>query len=366
MVVLNSSDNLYLDNPMITKRYGDIAAGHDSNSFDLMRHAAAFFVLFSHHFAFYGLEEPLVFGVTKLGTFAVIVFFSISGYLITQSYIRTERLASYVKKRALRIFPALIICSFVMTIFFCGIFGKLPAIEYLTSFEALKNLLMFPLFGAHATPAQINFFGENFIHEGALNGSLWTLFFELFDYALVVLFINNKKFPLLGMVILLLGSTSVQVMISNGMHGGYYIDRSTILTIPFSIGAILLLTKTYWFRKWISVALIATAIILILLSNKADERSILFFIAIPILTIIIGTHVKESIIKGRFDISYGIYIYAYPVQQIVVNKTNLGFWPSMIVSAIITISLAASSWVFVESKFLKRKSRLHDNDRARA
>ena len=167
------------------------------------------------------------------------------------------------------------------------------------------------------------------------------------------------------MVILLLGSTSVQVMISNGMHGGYYIDRSTILTIPFSIGAILLLTKTYWFRKWISVALIATAIILILLSNKADERSILFFIAIPILTIIIGTHVKESI-KGRFDISYGIYIYAYPVQQIVVNKTNLGFWSSMIVSAIITISLAACSWVFVESKFLKRKSRLHDNNRARA
>ncbi|WP_375540924.1 acyltransferase family protein [Klebsiella pneumoniae] len=72
--------------------------------------------MISHHFALNGLPEPKIFGSTKLGTLAVIIFFSISGYLITSSFINSKTTISYIKKRVLRIFPGLIACSFIMTL----------------------------------------------------------------------------------------------------------------------------------------------------------------------------------------------------------------------------------------------------------
>lgn len=59
---------------MFPAKTPDSSASHSSNIFDIIRLLAALCVMFSHHFAFSGLPEPKVFGVTKLGTFSVIVF----------------------------------------------------------------------------------------------------------------------------------------------------------------------------------------------------------------------------------------------------------------------------------------------------
>ncbi|MGP1190250.1 acyltransferase, partial [Serratia sp. CY54781] len=58
----------------------------------------------------------------------------------------------------------------------------------------------------------------------------------------------------------------------------------------------------------------------------------------------------------RFDYSYGVYIYAFPVQQIVINHTSLGFYSSMLFSALMTLLLGALSWHLVERRFLRKKA----------
>ena len=70
VIDLRSSDFPYINMELNMSR---------NNCFDVARHIAAIAVIFSHHFAFNGLPEPKVLGITKLGTFAVLVFFSISG-----------------------------------------------------------------------------------------------------------------------------------------------------------------------------------------------------------------------------------------------------------------------------------------------
>ncbi|NBA98219.1 acyltransferase [Pseudomonas sp. R5(2019)] len=332
---------------------------HNSNIFDILRHIAALAVLFSHHFALNGLDEPKAFGVAKLGALSVVVFFSISGFLITQSYLRASSSIDYFKKRARRIFPALILCSFIMTAFVCTIFGSGEWSSYLLSKDAIYNFLHLSSLGSSATPEQMNYFSSTYIRKDALNGSLWTLFFEFFDYILIALFLFNKSRPIISLTVLLAGSILLQLAVQAGLTSNYWIDRSTILTIPFAIGGLLFITKKYWHNRKISLLLFALGVTGIMLAQPDDERSIIFFSSISILTIIIGSSFKDIIINGRFDISYGIYIYAYPTQQIMVNETGLGFWTSLAASALITVLLANMSWFFVEKKFIKKTIKTH-------
>lgn len=341
----------------------ETSPAHNSNAFDVIRHLAAISVLFSHHFALSNLPEPKAFGVTKLGTFAVIVFFAISGYLITNSYLRTSSIRSYFEKRILRIFPALITCAFILTFIIRATFGTSPPINYIFSFDSLKNFIYFSFFGAHAHPDQTNYFASDYIYPDTLDGSLWTLFFEFFDYIMIVIFINNKKRPVTGLSILLIGSILIQALITLGLPSNYYIDRATILTIPFALGGILLLTKEYWYGNKTSLVMILLAVIGILLSNHSNERSISFFLSIPVLVIVLGSHFKDRIINGRFDFSYGIYIYAFPIQQIVINNFGFDFMESMIASALLTLTMSVSSWYFVEKRFIKKKKYIISSSR---
>ena len=82
------------------------------NSFDLLRLVAAVMVLISHSFPLVGEAEPELAGVS-LGGFGVIVFFAISGYLVTRSWAYDQRLTAFAAKRGLRLLPALAVCVLV-------------------------------------------------------------------------------------------------------------------------------------------------------------------------------------------------------------------------------------------------------------
>src|SRR5947208_13628430 len=82
------------------------------NNFDLLRLFAALSVIFSHAFLLAENSQdhdPLMLvtgGPAILGLAGVFVFFTISGYLITQSFETTASPLLFVCKRALRLFPA--------------------------------------------------------------------------------------------------------------------------------------------------------------------------------------------------------------------------------------------------------------------
>lgn len=89
-----------------------------ANNYDFMRIVAALAVIVSHQFALFGLPEPLVLQYQTLGGFGVLVFFSISGYLVGNSWDADPSLWRFAAKRMLRIWPAYIlvvlICIFVV------------------------------------------------------------------------------------------------------------------------------------------------------------------------------------------------------------------------------------------------------------
>ncbi len=84
-----------------------------NNSFDVVRLIAALSVLICHFYGMAGRGDPLdgFWGTDEdLGGFAVLIFFGISGYLITESILKGASFRFYVTSRLLRIYPALLVC----------------------------------------------------------------------------------------------------------------------------------------------------------------------------------------------------------------------------------------------------------------
>jgi peptidoglycan/LPS O-acetylase OafA/YrhL len=141
-----------------------------SNNFDGVRLIAALAVLFSHQFALTGRAEPALGGI-PLGSYAVFVFFAMSGYLVTASWIGDPNLARFMARRLLRIWPALAIvvttcASMAIYLDFDPPFGRMAGQEY------LYNLV----FAGFDWP----FFQANPWHQ--MNLSLWSIPYEVKCY----------------------------------------------------------------------------------------------------------------------------------------------------------------------------------------
>ena len=116
------------------------------------------------------------------------------------------------------------------------------------------------------------------------------------------------------------------------------------------------MTIDKWNNAKTKIFLLIVSVVLLKLLKGTLEIQTFGFMAITFITICAGVSIKDFIIKGRFDISYGLYIYAWPIQQIISNKTTLSFYPSILASMACTALFAFLSWHIVEKRFLKRKS----------
>ena len=88
-------------------------SGRACNSFDMVRLIAALGSRSRPLLRMAGRGDPLdgFWGTDEdLGGFAVLIFFGISGYLITESILKGASFRFYVTSRLLRIYPALLVC----------------------------------------------------------------------------------------------------------------------------------------------------------------------------------------------------------------------------------------------------------------
>ncbi|ELW9531216.1 acyltransferase [Burkholderia cenocepacia] len=141
------------------------------NNFDFLRLLAAFAVLYSHQHALVGLPEPTLGLPDSLGAFGVSIFFSISGYLIAQSWERDPNLLRFATKRVLRIWPALLVVTVLAAFVLGPIVSDLPVATYFQDplvWKYLDNLrlrMTFQLPGVFTTNPFPN----------SVNGSTWTI-----------------------------------------------------------------------------------------------------------------------------------------------------------------------------------------------
>ncbi len=330
------------------------------NSFDFLRFAAATLVLFSHSYALSGrnAEEPIVrlTGFETGGGVAVAIFFIISGYLVSGSYLNSKNWLHFFWKRALRLFPALTV-TVLLAMFVLGpLFTNIDLRDYFRSpltWNYLKNIILYPHYGLPGL------FASN-PYPNAVNGSLWTLPVEFAMYLLVFAF-GLTRF-LSTRFILYIVLVFVLCYVKATEISKYVLLGIIPLIHFFKLGAYFFAgSAMYLFKRKISLRndVFFCLIVLVAASFHTPYGPIVLQLALPYLVIHFA-YIKIGRLHnfGRFgDFSYGIYVFAFPVQQIIMNSygSGIGIPAFIAMSFCITLILAILSWHFVENPALKLK-----------
>lgn len=157
---------------------------HRQNNFDALRLLAAFFVLYSHQHAFMGIPEPMVFGSMTWGTLGVMIFFSISGFLVSRSWQQDPHAGRFLARRFLRVWPGLAVFTIVTALVLGPIATEWKIRDYFLGaefFEFFENLKLVTV--RTYLPGVF----ENNTFPRAVAGSIWTIPIEVRLYMLLAL-----------------------------------------------------------------------------------------------------------------------------------------------------------------------------------
>ena len=331
-----------------------------NRNLDLIRLIAAILVMFSHSYPLAGraIEEPFLwtFGHTG-GDIALCTFFVISGYLIAASYIRSQSALEYAWKRCLRIFPALffaVVFSIALGAFLTPLdFGSYIVHEQTIAY--LRNIFL---------DIQYNLplvFAQN-LFPNAVNGSLWTLPVEVFMYAMILAMgvagILSARFSVIAAGLCILGVLAVR---NADLAHPYIVLGAAELSVALRLAASFFIGAALYFHKERiryhgGIALLFVAIIFF---TKFTPPSLyLYALLLPYIILYLASVNIPWLdnITRHGDFSYGIYIYAFPVQQLLVHWSNNSISVTMLFigSLAITLPIAVLSWKFVEEPALRQ------------
>lgn len=336
----------------------DRAKGRDNN-LNLIRAVAAMAVLVSHAVPIAlgtAVPEPLEarFGIA-LGTFAVYVFFVISGFLITASFQRSSSHLSFLLARVLRLVPALFISLVLVT------YGMGPLVSILGVREYLTLIEPFVFFIKNLTLISIEYYLPGvFVDNPVSNvvGSILTLRHEVAAYMLVFAIGMLGGFTTrLRATVALLAAIAIQVaLVQSGMALPSLLDQFLDLVSPFLVGSLLYVWRDRVPLLW-PLALVA-AVVLWMFGGKAGISYWIMMLSMSYLVMWLA-YVPGGILRAYNrvgDYSYGIYIYAFPVQGLMVHLLGpQSMWENVLYSTPPTLILSILSWHLVEQPSMAAK-----------
>lgn len=341
--------------------FSDLINGKNNN-FDFIRFIAATLVIFSHAFPLTGnvdLLSSFSNGQTNIGHLSVVIFFVISGYFITQSFVYSNSLIKYMKARVLRIFPALFI-ALLFTVFVIGaLVTSIPFNEYIRNIETynyLKAIFLYPMYWN--LPGVF----ENNPFPNSVNGSLWSIPFEFMFYIFVailgVLFLIRKKVVTTIFVLLCALVFFDYWPFSNTHFWGLEIKQILELLLYFCSGMMVFLYKEKIVYSNF-LAMLSIVILYLSIYFNGFNEFFVFFGTYLIFYFGYNQKIKTWEFYKYGDFSYGIYIYAFPIQQATVYYFNGNMSPylNFIISFIIALLLSIISWYLVENNALKLKNK---------
>ncbi|HEY3347065.1 MAG TPA: acyltransferase, partial [Nitrospirota bacterium] len=275
------------------------------------------------------------------------IFFITSGFLIIRSRLTSPNVIIYLKNRFLRIAPA-----FTVSVLFCILIigplaSNLSISDYLHNFLSSRHL-----------PAA---FQTNHI-PNMLNGSLWTLKVEFIAYLLIAVlcFMDVSRIgPAIIILLVLLLSVDLVYFerpdVAQVKVWSINLNQSTGCLIYFLAGSLF-----YLYRETVPMDkyfFMATLLLVFILQRTAYWHSAGY----PFLTYSVLYFAYSKIPLNNFgrygDFSYGMYIFAFPVQQ-----TILYYWPNRLTNSSffaiafsMTLVIALLSWHLIEKPSLKMK-----------
>ncbi|MCC2308742.1 acyltransferase family protein [Cellulomonas chengniuliangii] len=332
-----------------------------NNSLNLIRLVLAALVLVAHAYYIAGRGVGPHLDGENIGGWAVFGFFAISGYLITASR-WSNSLGAYLVHRIARIYPAFLVCLVVTVCVFAPIgflaqHGSLSG--YLTTgttpgaYLSLNATLKMNAYDVAATPAAVPY-------PGAWNGSLWSLYYEFLCYLVIAaLAVSSwvRRSPwgvALAFAVSVAGHAAMPRMLV--LVGGHADVQLLFKLLPLFLGGALvqrLRAHLPLKASWAAIALVVVAGAVWLLDGWGAQLTAPL-IAYAILWV--ATVVPSPALIRTHDISYGVYIYAFPVQQLLamagVHEWGLAAYD--VIALACTVPLAAASWLLVERPVMRR------------
>lgn len=347
-----------------------------ANNFHLIRFLAAVLVIFGHSYPLAGYDKPdyiqeLTGGLLPAAHIGVCIFFSLSGYLIAKSLAASNNYFHFFIKRLVRILPGLIV-AILFTAFVIGpLATTLSLSAYFTNhetYEYLKAVKMYPQY-SDSLPGVFKKLPIKLV-----NGSLWTLAYEVTCYAgLLAAHLLFRKFLKYALLILLLVT-----------WGSFFYWHEYLLTyytpiriihlswinlldfgLYFLMGSILFYFKDQIvYNKYILFILFLVFLLSYLLSailkvTPLESIGWIRYVFLPYAVLFFGFQKGWLNNFGRSgDISYGLYIYSFPLQQLIVlfyGPEIISITEMFLYSLVLTLPIAWLSWHFVEAPSLQLK-----------
>lgn len=338
-----------------------VCAENRDNHFNLLRALAASAVFVAHGVGYAGGSEALGLraGIGEaLGRTAVEVFFAISGFLVTASLVERGSVAEYARARVRRIYPALWVLIPLSVLVAGPLLTELSVGAYLRDGATWRYLLQGLTLVAGVAQELPGVFAQS-VYPSTFNGPLWTLPIELWLYiALAVLWLAARglapraprafAYGVLGVAL----ATGAWVLAAQG--GWLPLHRGARLVFLFFTGA-----ACYVFRARIRLSAAVALGLVGVLGGLALVSPVLFragYLCSVVYLVLCLAYLPGGplLAFNRLgDYSYGIYIYAFPLQQataLLLPTAPLGLL--LAVSAGATLLCAVASWHGVEKRAL--------------
>jgi peptidoglycan/LPS O-acetylase OafA/YrhL len=332
--------------------------GSRENRIDQLRLAAALAVVLGHSWyialgreAHVPLQNLTLFGFHSL---AVHVFFFLSGLLVTESALRHKAApAQYLRKRALRIFPALLANAVVVPVALV-VAGAWTGVDLVDIARyALRLVTLVSVQYDHPGAYAQNPF------NGAINGSVWSLRHEIIVYLLVIgasmagALTNPRRravFLLLMLAYIVLGHLVAPIA-----KGGilFLVAEGRYVMLSFLLGVA---AHQFAARVPLHGVILLPGVILLLFAQPLESRGLA---ELAIVYLVCAGTLLLAFPRGKtrplpHDVSYGVYIYSWPIQQLMVFIAASGFGlalqpiPLFVISLFPLLIIALASWLWIE------------------
>ncbi len=331
----------------------DFAHQRDNN-YNLIRVVLALAVWLGHCFVFHRGGNTPVTEVT--GAFAVNIFFAVSGFLIAKSVCLRASITAFCRARILRIYPAAIVLSLVVVF----IIGPAVTSEEVASYFSNVKTYVFLIINSTLIILRNSLPGvfESNPISGVINGSLWTLPWEIRAYFIVGVLaffvgIHKRISTFFFVSVILLEALYTQYPWSSK----WYVEVALRFFSYFFMGVLL-----YKYRDAIALRLkyfvMSVLVMAVSYFFGIFELAALFFLPYAVFYLV---YVPAWVIRhySRLgDYSYGIYIYHSVVLQVLLYYyTSISLMLLIGLSFVVTMALAIASWHFIENPSLALKDR---------
>lgn len=285
------------------------------------------------------------------GDIAVDIFFLVSGFLVTGSYIRQKSLYKFAKARVLRVYPAFVLNVVVLALAYGLMFTTLAPNDYLhqggvwhyiTTNMKMSSNMVWTLPGVFETGGK----------TAAINGAQWTLPAEVRMYVLLGimgalgLFASVRVATAVLAGLLLMGIIHPELF---PLHQDWF-----RLAGYFSLGIFIYL---YRGKIRVSLELVGALVLAAVLVRHLLVYQIVFALALGSVVLYIAYLTPPWRWLERFgDPSYGIYLWGWPCQQTVAHIfPGAGLALHVGLALMMATVLGYGSWTLLEKQMLRLK-----------